>query len=120
VPLPDLSFLPTLTDGGAVARGGAGCAPSRDGDHRVVVLSASALIRRLGAVTVAVLTSTGGPSSTHLPTDRDAGLIGDDVSYINATALHTVDKARLHRRRGLLHPGEKDRLEDAIRLYFGL
>jgi mRNA interferase MazF len=92
----------------------------RVGDHRVVVLSVNALIRRLSAVTVAVITSTEGPLSTHVPIDRDAGLTGHDVSYINATDLHTVDKPRLHRRRGLLHPGEMDRLEDAVRLYLGL
>jgi len=31
-----------------------------------------------------------------------------------------VDKPRLHRRRGLLHPGEMGALENAIRLYLGL
>jgi len=44
------------------------------------------------------------------------GLAEHGVSYINATDLHTVDMPRLHRRRGLLSPGEMARLEDAIRL----
>jgi mRNA interferase MazF len=92
----------------------------RVGDHPVVVLTVSALIGRLSAVTVAVITGTEGPPSTHVPTDRDAGLTGYDQSYVNATDLHTLDKPRLHRRRGLLHPGEMDSLEDAIRLYLGL
>jgi mRNA interferase MazF len=52
--------------------------------------------------------------------DPDSGLGGYDVSYVNATDLHTVAKPRLHRRRGLLRPGEMAMLEDAIRLYLGL
>lgn len=92
----------------------------RAGDHPVVVLTVNALIGRLSAVTVAVITGTEGPSSTHVPLDRDSGSTTYDISYVNATDLHTVDKPRLHRRRGLLHPGELERLEDAIRLYLGL
>jgi mRNA interferase MazF len=92
----------------------------RIGDHPVVVLTVSALGQRLSAVTVAVITGSEGPPSTHVPVDSDVGLTGHEVSYINATDLHTVDKPRLHRRRGLLSPGEMARLEDAIRLYLGL
>jgi mRNA interferase MazF len=92
----------------------------RAGDHPVVVLTVSALIGRLSAVTVAVITGTEGPPSTHVRIDRDAGLTGYDESYVNATDLHTVDKPRLHSRRGLLHPAEMSRLEDAVRLYLGL
>ena len=92
----------------------------RIGDQRVVVLTVNALIRRLSAVTVAVITGSEGPASTHVPVDRDAGLTGYEVSFVNAADLHTVDKPRLHRRRGLLGLGEMDRLEDAIRLYLGL
>jgi mRNA interferase MazF len=92
----------------------------RIGDHPVVVLTVSALSQRLSAVTVAVITGTEGPPSTHVPVASDVGLTGHEVSYINATDLHTVDKPRLHRRRGLLSPGEMARLEDAIRLYLGL
>jgi mRNA interferase MazF len=92
----------------------------RIGDHPVVVLTVNALIPRLSAATVAVITGTEGPPSTHVRIDRDAGLTGYDESYANATDLHTVDKARLHRRRGLLHPRELAGLEDAVRLYLGL
>jgi mRNA interferase MazF len=88
----------------------------RVGDHRVVVLTISALSPRLSAVTVALITGKEGPPSTHVPVDSDSGLTG----YINATDLHTVDKPRLHRRRGLLSPGEMANLEGAIRLYLGL
>jgi mRNA interferase MazF len=74
----------------------------------------------LSAVTVAVITGTEGPPSTHVAVDSDVGLTGHEVSYINATDLQTVDKPRLRRRRGLLSPGDVARLEDAIRLYLGL
>jgi mRNA interferase MazF len=92
----------------------------RVGDHRVVVLTINALSPRLGAVTVALITGNEGPRSTHVPVDSDSGLTGYEVSYVNATDLHTVAKPRLHRRRGLLSPSEMATLEDAIRLYLGL
>jgi mRNA interferase MazF len=92
----------------------------RIGDHPVVVLTINALSPRLSAVTVALVTGNNGPPSTHVPLDSDSGLTGYDVSYVNATDLHTIDKPRLHRRRGLLRVGEMVRLEDAIRLYLGL
>lgn len=93
---------------------------ARIGGHPVVVLTVSTLISRLSAVTVAVITGSQGPASTHVPLDGDAGLTGYGISYVNATDLHTVDKPRLRRRRGLLSPRELTRLEDAIRLYLGL
>jgi mRNA interferase MazF len=92
----------------------------RAGDDRVVVLTINARSPRLSAVTVALITGNEGPHSTHIPVDSDSGLTGYDVSYVNATDLQTVDKPRLHRRRGLLSPGEMTALEDAIRLYLGL
>jgi mRNA interferase MazF len=92
----------------------------RVGDHPVVVLTINVLIPRLSAVTVAVVTGTEGPEQTHIPLDRESGLTGYGISYANATDLHTVDKPRLRRRRGRIHPRELERLEEAIRLYLGL
>jgi mRNA interferase MazF len=92
----------------------------RAGEHPVVVLTINVLIPRLSAVTVAVVTGTEGPPQTHIPLDRDAGLTGYDVSYVNATDLHSIDKSRLRRRRGRLHPRELTHLEEAVRLYLGL
>jgi mRNA-degrading endonuclease toxin of MazEF toxin-antitoxin module len=43
-----------------------------------------------------------------------------DVSYANATDLHTVARSRLRTRRGRLHPAEVRSLELAIRTYLGL
>lgn len=93
---------------------------SRAGEHPVVVLTINVLVPRLSAVTVAVITGTEGPPQTHIPLDRDAGLTGYDVSYVNVTDLHSVDKSRLRRRRGRLHPRELMRLEEAVRTYLGL
>jgi mRNA interferase MazF len=92
----------------------------RAGDHPVVVLTINVLIPRLSAVTVAVVTGTEGPAQTHIPVDSESGLTGYDVSYVNATDLHSVDKSRLRHRRGRLHPRELARLEEAVRVYRGL
>jgi mRNA interferase MazF len=94
--------------------------PRHIGSHRVVVLTIDTLIPRLSAVTVAVIMGTEGPPSTHIPVAGDAGLAGYDISYINATDLHTVSKPQLHKRRGLLSVSEMARLEEAVRLYLGL
>ncbi len=77
-------------------------------------------VRKASLPHLAVITGTEGPSGTHVPIAHDAGVTGHDVSYINATDLHTVAKPRLDRRRGLLHPAEMNRLEDVIRLHLGL
>lgn len=90
------------------------------GDHPVVILTVNALISRLRSVTVAVVTGTEGPATTHLPLGPDAGLTRYDVSYANATDIQTISQARLHKRLGLLHPAELARLEDAIRISLGL
>ena len=89
----------------------------RAGNHPVVVLTINVLIPRLSSVTVAIVTGTEGPVQTHIPVDSESGLTGCDVSYINATDLHSVDKSRLRHRRGRLHPRELARLEEAIRVY---
>lgn len=78
------------------------------------------MIGRLGSVTIAVVTGTRGPAPTHIPVDAEAGLTRYDVSFVNATDLHTVDQRRLRRRRGRLHPAELRRLEAALRTYLGL
>lgn len=93
---------------------------SQIGAHPAVVLSVNALVQRLSSVTVAVITGTAGPPSTHVQLDSDAGLTGREVSYANATDLHTIPKARLRKRRGRLSPPELTKLEDAVRIYLGL
>jgi mRNA interferase MazF len=94
--------------------------PRPIGGRPVAVLTVNPLISRMSAVTVAVITRTEGPASTHLLVGGEAGLTGLQASYVNATDLHTIDKTRLHRRRGQLNPAELARLEDAIRCYLGL
>ena len=78
------------------------------------------MIGRLSSVTVVVITGTEGPLPTHVALDPEAGLTRYDVSYANATDLHSVDRSRLRRRRGRLHPAEMQRLERAVRTYLGL
>jgi len=90
------------------------------GEHPAVILTINSMISRLNSVTVAVVTGTAGPTPTHVPLDAEAGLTGYDVSYANATDLHSVHRGRLRRRRGRLHLAEMQRLESAIRTYLGL
>ena len=52
--------------------------------------------------------------------EHDAAVLGHDVSFVNATDLHSIDKSRLRRQRGRLHPRELMSLEEAIRTYLGL
>jgi mRNA interferase MazF len=85
------------------------------GDHPVVVLTSNALISRLGAVTVAIVTGTEGPAVTHVPLDADAGVTKYPVSWANATDLHTVPRSRLRRRRGLVSARELERIEGCLR-----
>ena len=93
---------------------------SRVGDHPVVILTINVMISRLSAVTVAVITGTEGPAQPHIPLDRESDLTCYDVSFVNATDLHSIDKSRLRRQRGRLHPRELMSLEEAIRTYLGL
>lgn len=90
------------------------------GLHPAIILTVNLLIPRLSAVTVAVVTGTAGPPSTHISLDAHAGLTRYPESFVNATDLHTVSQARLGQRRGRLHPAELVRLEGAVRLYLGL
>jgi len=92
----------------------------RVGDHPVVILTINVMIPRLSAVTVAVVTGTEGPAQTHIPLDRESGLTGYDVSFANATDLHSIDKSRLRHRRGRLHARELMILEEAVHIYLGL
>lgn len=90
------------------------------GVHPVVVLTVNPLIGRLSSLTVAVITGTEGPAATHISVGPEAGLTRYDVSYVNATDVHTIAQAKLRRRCGILHPAEMTRLEDALRVTLGL
>lgn len=71
-------------------------------------------------MTVAIITGTARPTATHIPLNPEAGHTRYDISYANATDLHSVDRSRLRRYRGRLHPAELPELESAIRTYLGL
>lgn len=94
--------------------------PNPIGEHPVLVLTTNALISRLSAVTVVLITGTEGPASTHIRLDRDAGLTGYDISYVNVTDLHSVAKTRLRHQRGRLFLAELESVEGAVRDYLGL
>jgi mRNA interferase MazF len=94
--------------------------PQPIGEHPVVVLTTNVLISRLSAVTVALITGNEGPPSTHVHLDRDAGLTGYDISYVNATDIHSIARPRLRHRRGRLVLSELEKVEAAVRDYLGL
>ncbi|MCX4478268.1 type II toxin-antitoxin system PemK/MazF family toxin [Streptomyces cellulosae] len=98
-----------------------GCVlPTPIGPHPVVVLTVNRLAEPLSALTVAMITGTSGPASTHVPVGPDCGVTKYDESYVNCTDLHTVDKPRLRRRLGLLTPSELRSVEDRLRVILGL
>ncbi|KEG40997.1 MazF family transcriptional regulator [Streptomyces griseorubens] len=98
-----------------------GCAlPAPIGPHPVVVLTVNRIAEPLPAVTVAVITGTSGPASTHVPVGPDCGVTKYDESYVDCTDLHTVDKPRLRRRLGLLAPSELRNVEERLRVILGL
>lgn len=94
--------------------------PSPVGTRPAVVLTTNALIARLGAVTIAEITGTEGPRSTHIEVDAAAGLTGRPQSWVNVTGLHTVPKEKLRRRRGRLAQPELEHIAAAVRAYLDL
>jgi mRNA interferase MazF len=94
--------------------------PHGIGAHPVVVLTINVVGQHLSALTVAVITGTEGPPSTHVRLDRDAGLTGHDVSYVNAADLHTLPKGKLRKQRGRLSQAGLAKVERAVRIYLGL
>ncbi|WP_338896981.1 type II toxin-antitoxin system PemK/MazF family toxin [Streptomyces sp. TG1A-60] len=81
--------------------------------------SVNRIAEPLPAVTVAVITGTPGPASTHVPVGPDCGVTTYNESYVNCTDLRTVDKPRLWRRLGLLHPNEMRGVEECVRVILG-
>ncbi|MGH3384100.1 MAG: type II toxin-antitoxin system PemK/MazF family toxin [Nocardioidaceae bacterium] len=94
--------------------------PPPVGSRPGVVLTTNALIPRLGAVTIAEITGTEGPGSTHIEVSPEAGLTGRSRSWVNVTGLHTVPKGKLRRHRGRLAPTELSRVATAVRTYLDL
>lgn len=90
------------------------------GAHPVVVLTVNRIAAPLAAVTVALITGTGGPSTTHVAVGPESGLTKYAESYVNAADLHTVGRGQLRRRLGLLSPGELRTVETCLRTVLGL
>jgi mRNA interferase MazF len=85
----------------------------------VVVLTVNRIAEPLVAVTIAVVTGTAGPGTTHIPIGPESGLTRYAESFVNCADLHTVAKPRLRRKIGLLAPAKLRRVEDTIRLVLG-
>lgn len=94
--------------------------PAPVGARPCVLLTTNALLGRLGAVTLAEITSTEGPGSTHIEVGPATGLTGRERSWVNVTGLHTVPKGKLRRHRGRLAPAELTHVASAVRVYLDL
>jgi mRNA interferase MazF len=107
---------------GAALRGEVwACAlPGPIGPHPVVILTVNRIAQPLSAVTVALITGSAGPATTHVRIGPDSGLRKYEKSYVNTTDLHTVRKPQLRRRLGLLSVGELRAVEGCIRTVLGL
>ena len=90
------------------------------GEHSAVVLSINRLNTKLGAITVVPVTGTAGPTETHVPLGRDAGLTKYDESYADVTGVQAVARGRFRQRRGLTHSAELRRIAEQVRVYLGL
>ena len=89
--------------------------PPPIGLHPVVILTSTALIPHLQAVSAAIVTGTPGPTTTHVALDEAAGVSRYPVSWVNATDLHSVPLARLRIRRGRLSVAELEALLTCLR-----
>jgi len=96
------------------------CAVPQAGPHPVVVLTVNRIAEPFSAVTVALITGSAGPESTHVRIGPDAGVTKYDESYVNCADLHTVDKPRLRRRLGRLALAEMRSVEFNVRTVLGL
>lgn len=94
--------------------------PNPVGLRPCVVLTTNALVTKLAVVTVADITGTAGPATTHVEVDPDSGLTGRSRSWVNTTGLHTVAKGKLRHYRGRLSPGELRMVSQAVCLYLDL
>lgn len=94
--------------------------PPPIGQRPCLVLTTNPLIQRLSAVTIAEITGTEGPASTHVEIDPEAGLTGRERSWVNATSLHTVPIGKLRKHRGRLSPIELRKVTEAVRLVLDL
>jgi UDP-N-acetylmuramyl tripeptide synthase/mRNA-degrading endonuclease toxin of MazEF toxin-antitoxin module len=90
------------------------------GDNAAIVLTSNAISRHLSHATVALITGTSGPPSTHITLDADAGLARHEVSFVDTTELHSPNLSDFAWLRGRVSTKEMTRIEDAIRLVLEL
>ncbi|NLS08486.1 type II toxin-antitoxin system PemK/MazF family toxin [Nesterenkonia sp. MY13] len=94
--------------------------PGPTGYRPAIILTPNRLVPKLAHITVVEVTSTEGPSSTHIQINCDAGLTGRDRSYANATMIHSLPKGRLRKHRGRLSAAELLQVEQAVCNYLAL
>jgi mRNA interferase MazF len=96
------------------------CAVPQVGPHPVIILTVNRIAEPLSAVTVALVTGSAGPTTTHVRIGQEAGVTKYDESYVNCADLHIVDKPRLRRRLGRLAIAEMRSVESNLRSVLGL
>ena len=69
------------------------------GRHPGLILTTDPLLTRIATLTVAVVTSTEGPPSTHIAIGEEEGC---RPSFVNVTDLRPARSDQFHRRRGSL------------------
>jgi mRNA interferase MazF len=96
------------------------CSVPVAGVHPGVVLTVNRIAGPLSSVTVALVTGTVGPETTHIRIGPEAGATRYDESYVNCTDLHSIAKPSLRRQLGRLAPAEMRSVESALRVILGL
>jgi mRNA interferase MazF len=96
------------------------CAVPLAGPQPVLILTVNRIAEPLSAVTVALITGSAGPKTTHVGIGPEAGVTKYDESYVNCADLHTVDTPRLRRRLGRLALIEMRNVESNVRTVLGL
>jgi mRNA interferase MazF len=97
-----------------------GCAVPRVGPHPVVILTVNRVAEPLSGITVALVTGSDGPGTTHVRIGAEAGVTKYPESHVNCTDLHTVAKSNLRKRLGRLAPAEMRHVESNLRSILGL
>jgi mRNA-degrading endonuclease toxin of MazEF toxin-antitoxin module len=93
--------------------------PRAVGQHFAVILTRSALAVRFSAVSAVLLTTSDGPSSTHIQVDgADLGLPAD-LCRANCADVWRIERGQLTQRRAQLHPATLKKIDKAVMYYMG-
>jgi mRNA-degrading endonuclease toxin of MazEF toxin-antitoxin module len=87
------------------------------GRHPGLIVTTDPLLTRIATLTVAVVTSTEGPPSTHIAIGEEEGC---RPSFINVTDLRPARNHQFHRRRGSLSWPKTQVVNRALIVYLDL